>query len=299
MKKFNKLHIAMFVVFLLISITLLSIVFINLKGTRTTTNYRRHLTESHKPAFEKNSVLFTPFLTDDDASGLNDELTAVLEDELAGIAPVYNSITLGGIPAIRITEPYLFNEEYLTLVEGRIPDPHRFTEDTIEILLASPVYSSTEQPLKIGSILKTNFHNTASNTIITINMEIVGKVNSDNQYPYPESRYGSVSLIVPDFGEQIGVELLSDRYEALYLTFNSQADIASIRQKLQAMGNVFALPQNAVIFQNDFELSKKVQTAETVSAIMVLLITSFIFTVFSFSILIKETKKGAFNDKNN
>ena len=286
MKKYNTLIIIAFALFLPLSLYSVGLIANNLHEASTSAELSQHIMDVHSSKFEENSVLFTPFVDEDMLPNLYTTLNEIIGAELEGISSLNNSITLGNIPDIKVVDPFLFNEDYLVLEKGRMPVPQQENE-TIEVLLGSIITSSdTNEKYDIGTIFNAGFQDITTGKSIMVRFEVVGIVDRYYSFPYPTPNVGNithVSLIIPDISNYVDIELLPERYEALYLTFTEKADITEVTTRLQGLGNVFAVPKTKDYLSGNIDLKQNFQDSETIKAISIFILIGIIYTVLAFA----------------
>ncbi len=297
MKKYNTLIIIAFVLFLPLSLYSVGLIANNLHEESTSAELSQHIMDVHSSKFEENSVLFTPFVDEDMLPNIYATLNEMFGAELEGISSLNNSITLGNIPDIKVVDPFLFNEDYLVLKKGRMPMQQEENE-TIEVLLGSIITSSdTNEKYDTGTIFNAGFQDITTGKSIMAHFEVVGIVDRYYSFPYPTPKVGyitHISLIIPDIGNYIGIELLPERYEALYLTFTEKPDITEVTTRLQGLGNVFAVPKTQDYLNDNIDLKQNLQTSETIKAISIFLLIGIIYTVLAFAFFSRK-RENAFN----
>lgn len=165
--------------------------------------------KNYNHEFENMSIAFIPYAKSD-ISNVYQKLENIYGEKLIGSNSAYNQINN---LSIRMVSDFLFDEKYITLLEGRMPDLTKTSSDFTEVLADNYFEYNLNQ---IFSLKITNYE---TNENFNIDCKIVGKYNK-YAFPYPEYFDNNIgaNMIIPDYN-YTNFELLENRNKVLFFTF--------------------------------------------------------------------------------
>jgi multidrug transporter EmrE-like cation transporter len=194
----------------------------------------RDLSKFRLKEFEDNTLLFAS----KESINIPSEIANQFEDSLLGVNFYYNVIIVEDQHEfVRVLSDFTFDDKYIKLYNGRMPDTSKNSSTFVEAIGISEAGSF------IGQTKKLTLKNPDTDETHVVNCSIVG-ITSIKSFPYPISNYSGVliSYIIPDISVILGFDIIRKTDCAFYTFSNSMEKDKATSLILMHSGNNTVMP---------------------------------------------------------